>query len=197
MYVETIIRTSERMACLIDSFLDVSLIDAGRFPLELAPLDVPHLIGAACQAVEPAVLKRSLQLRIDIAEDLPPTPGDESKLEQVLINLLSNGIEHSSEGGVMTVGCRKEGSELLFLVTDHGQGMDAEQKGRLFSAFSGSLAQKSDGTRSIGLGLMIAHKIVTAHGGHMVVESEPGTGSTFGFTIPVSTSAAAEQVEPL
>ncbi len=192
-YMDAIVRSTERMAGLIDTFLDVSLIDAGRFPLELARLDVAHLTEVACRSVEPVGRKRGVTIRTWLEEGLPRTLGDEAKLAQVLINLLSNGIEHSPPGGEVVVRCRKDGDALHFSVTDQGEGMDAEEKSRLFRAFSGSLGRKSDGTRSIGLGLMIAQKIVAAHGGELVVESEKGIGSTFGFTVPNVDAKTPEQ----
>ncbi len=185
-YVDAIIRSTERMAGLIDVFLDVSLIDAGRFPLELAYLDVPRLIESALQSIAPTALKRDVTMGTAVADNLPRVAGDEPKLVQVLINLLSNAIEHSPIGGQVVVACAREGEALFFSVCDTGEGMDRTERDQLFRAFSGSLNRKSDGSRSIGLGLMIAQKIVAAHGGGLRVESEKGHGSTFGFTVPDS-----------
>lgn len=183
-YLDAIIRSTERMAGLIDVFLDVSLIDAGRFPLELGRLDVSRLIESAMQAVAPAALKRDITTIATVADNLPLVLGDELKLVQVLINLLSNAIEHSPIGGEVVVACSLEGDALFFSVSDQGVGMEQSERNQLFRAFSGSLNRKSDGSRSIGLGLMIAQKIVAAHGGQLRVESEKGLGSTFGFTVP-------------
>lgn len=189
-YVEIISRTSEGMARLIDSFLDVSLIDAGKFVLTLDPVNVPRLVRASCQAVEATALNRDVSVRSSIGVGLATRLGDESKLEQVLINLLSNAIQASTPGASVTLDCRMEGDDLLFSVTDAGSGIDKESVDRLFRAFDSPQERKSDGSRSIGLGLLIAQKIVAAHGGHMVIVSEPGRGSKFGFTVPPAIPSA-------
>lgn len=192
-YVDTISHTATRMARLIDSFLDVSLIDSGHFILDREVISIPRLMQSACLSVEPVALGRAVSINTVIERGLPHRLGDESKLEQVLINLLTNAIQASPPGASVTVGCRMEGQDLFFSVTDVGTGMDAQAREQLFQAFESPHRRKSDGSRSIGLGLLIAEKIITAHGGHLEVESEPGRGSTFGFTIPANPTDIADQ----
>jgi signal transduction histidine kinase len=118
---------------------------------------------------------------------------DGSTLEQVLTNLLTNAIEFSPQGAEVRAGCRRQGRDLFFWVTDHGPGLDDIQKKKLFQAFSGTTQRKSDGQRSIGLGLLIAYKIFTAHGGRMEVDSTPGQGATFTFTLPALDTTTSER----
>jgi len=182
-----IIRTSaDRMRGVIDDFLDVSLIEAGRFSLDVQKADLEDLVGAARTLVAASAAKR----RISIAMELDPAGRvlfvDGPKLEQVLTNLLSNAVDHSPAEGCVTVGSRRLESEVRVWVADDGEGIAPEQRARLFQAFAGEAVAKASGERSIGLGLAIARKIVESHGGRMFVESEPGRGAVVGFILPAN-----------
>lgn len=183
-YLEQILTSAEHMGRLIDDFLDVSMIEADHFPIEIMPIDVQTLFDDVRRLVEIAAAKRLITLVMEVDTDMPVWHADGPKLEQVLANLISNAIEFSPLGTQVVVGCRLQGTDLEFCVTDHGSGLTDAQKKTLFQAFSGPGRRKSDGQRSIGLGLIIAHKIVHAHGGHFKVESSPGHGATFTFTVP-------------
>jgi signal transduction histidine kinase len=182
--LESIRRSADKMGQLIDNFLDVSLIDAGRFPLEIMPVDIQKVFDDVCQLINISASRRNIALITEIEAGLPRWQADGPKIEQVLTNLLSNAVEFSPLKSEVHTGCRREGKDLLFWVTDQGQGLDENQKKKLFQAFSSSTTRKSDGQRGIGLGLLIANKIVIAHGGKLKVESTPGNGATFTFTIP-------------
>ena len=182
-----IIRTSaDRMRGVIDDFLDVSLIEAGRLSLDVRKADLDDLVRAARTLVAASAAKR----RIGIATELDPAGRallvDGPKIEQVLTNLLSNAVEHSPAEGCVRVGSRRLESAVRVWVADDGAGVAAEQRARLFQAFAGDAVAKASGERSIGLGLAIARKIVEAHGGRMFVESEPGSGAVFGFVLPTN-----------
>jgi signal transduction histidine kinase len=193
-YLNSINTAAVRMGNLIDDFLDVSLIEAGRFPLEMMPVDISHLFEEVLRLVEIPAAKRLVSLVMEVESELPRWPADGPKLEQVLTNLISNAIEFSPLGSEVRVGCRQQGTELVFWVTDHGPGMDEMQKKKLFQAFSGSAQRKSDGQRSIGLGLVITNKIVIAHGGKMEVDTIPGHGATFIFTLPAHLPATIKNM---
>jgi signal transduction histidine kinase len=184
-YLESIRSSAERMGRLIDDFLDVSLIEAGRFPLDILPVDIRKLFEEVRRLADIPAARRRVTLVMEPETGLPRCLADGPKVEQVLNNLLSNAIEYSPPGAEVRAGCRRQGTDFLFWVTDHGPGLDEMQKRNLFQAFSGTARRKSDGQRSIGLGLVIAHKIVNAHGGRMEVDSTPGNGATFKFTLPL------------
>lgn len=190
-YLESIRGATDRMGRLIDDFLDVSLIEAGRFPLELQWVDIPKLLDDARRFADLPAAKRRVTLAMEPEPELPRWRADGPKLEQALTNLLSNAIEYSPPGSRVRAGCRRQGADLLFWVTDQGPGLDDAQKKGLFRAFSGTMRRKSDGERSIGLGLLIAYKIVNGHGGRLTVDSIPGHGATFQFTLPPPDSAVS------
>lgn len=185
-FLRTIRTSADRMRGVIDDFLDVSLIEAGRLSLDVQTADLDDLVRAGCTLVGPSAARR----RIRIATDLDPAGRmllvDGPRIEQVLTNLLSNAVEHSPAEGCVRIGSRRLDGEVRVWVADDGEGVAPEKRARLFQAFAGEAAAKASGERSIGLGLAIARRIVEAHGGRMFVESEPGSGAVFGFVLPMS-----------
>ena len=181
-----VIRTSaDRMRGVIDDFLDVSLIEAGRFSLDVQKADLEDLVGAARTLVAASAAKRTIRIAIELDPAGRVLLVDGPKIEQVLTNLLSNAVEHSPAGGCVRVSSRRLESEIRVWVADDGEGIAPEQEARLFQAFAAGTAAKAGGERSIGLGLAIARKIVEAHDGRMFVESEPRRGAVVGFMLPV------------
>lgn len=181
-----VIRTSaDRMRGVIDDFLDVSLIEAGRFSLDVQKADLEDLVGSARTLVAASAAKRTIRIAIELDPAGRVLLVDGPKIEQVLTNLLSNAVEHSPAGGCVRVGSRRLESEIRVWVADDGEGIAPEQEARLFQAFAAGTAAKAGGERSIGLGLAIARKIVEAHDGRMFVESEPRRGAVVGFMLPV------------
>lgn len=188
--LERIQRSATAMAALINDFLDVAMIEAGRLPLDVGIVDASQLFAGAAALTETAARKRQIVVSIDLDEALPRLRVDGGKLEQVLTNLLSNAIEHSPDGGAVNLGACCYGDGLRFWVKDYGTGLSAEQVQTLFREFAGSAVPKPSGERSIGLGLVLVRKVVEAHGGKMFVESEPARGSLFGFDLPAGCRAA-------
>ena len=113
---------------------------------------------------------------------------DAPKLQQVLLNLVGNAVEHSQAGQRVWLSSQRHGPELLFAVRDEGPGISPEDQLRLFKPFSRASTSKTGGERSLGLGLQIASQIAQAHGGRIWVESVPGQGSTFRISLPLSTA---------
>jgi len=185
-FMQTIRGAADRMRTVVDDFLDVSLIEAGRFSLDEQPQNLERLVAAAVTLVHLAATKRSVRVVTCLDPSTLRLNVDGPKLEQVLTNLLSNAVEHSPESGTVTISSKPTDSEMRVEVKDTGRGISAEQQQRLFQSFASGQAKKTTGERSIGLGLAIARKIVEAHGGRMLVESELGKGSVFGFTLPRS-----------
>ena len=185
-FLATIRGAAEGMRRVVDDFLDVSLIEAGRFSLDEQPADLGKLAQAAVTLVNLAATRRGVKIAVALDAAARSLFVDGPKLEQVLTNLLSNAVEHSPAAGGVTLGSRRLPAEVRVQVADTGQGLSPAQQQRLFQSFASGQIQKSKGERSIGLGLAIARKIVEAHGGRMFVESEPGRGSVFGFTLPLS-----------
>ena len=118
--------------------------------------------------------------------DLPSVDGDEARLRQVFDNLIGNAIKYSPDGGQIEVGGYRDGDHVVAYVHDNGVGMSDQDQERIFERFyrvDGTLSRKTQGA---GLGLYLSKSIVEAHGGTMRVESQPGKGSTFMFTLPLA-----------
>ena len=181
-----IMESATSMARLIDDFLDVTMIEAGRFNLDIQVVEQEGLVARAWALVQMAAEKRGIHLKTTLDGAVARMRADGPKIEQVLANLLSNAIEYSPNGALIAVASLMQPEGIRFWVEDKGVGLDFEQRQSLFEAFTGSGAVKQSGERSIGLGLAIVRKIVEAHGGTCFVESRPGIGSRFGFVLPDS-----------
>jgi signal transduction histidine kinase len=184
-FLHTIYSAADRMRRVVDDFLDVSLIEAGRFNLDEQPANLGELAQAAVKLVSPSAGKQAVRIVVDLDASTQSLFVDGHKIEQVLTNLLSNAVEHSPAGSCVTISSRQLPTEIRVQVSDSGTGILIERQQQLFQAFASGQSQKITGEKSIGLGLAIARKIIEAHGGKMFVESELGRGSIFGFTLPL------------
>ncbi len=176
-------RTVERMDRLISGLLDMKRIEAGQ-PLAVAlrPTEVDALVGEACELFRPQVEEKKISLECEIPEDCPPVMADHDRILQVFWNLIGNAVKFTPEGGRIRVGCGVHGDAIRFSVSDSGPGIRAEHLKRLFDPF---WQEKRTARLGTGLGLPIAKGIVEAHGGTIEVESRPGEGMTFSFTLPM------------
>ena len=192
-YLETIDRSGEHLLALINDILDMSKIEAGRVTLNEDNFDLYSLLDSLEDMLQLKVQSKGLQLMFDRADDLPQyVRADESKLRQVLINLLGNAIKFTREGGVSLRVKRNdrpasdspEEVYLQFEVEDTGPGIAIEERSKLFEAFAQTETglQASQGT---GLGLPISQKFVELMGGNINVKSELGRGSMFSFSVRV------------
>jgi PAS domain S-box-containing protein len=170
---------------MINDLLDIDKIEAGSLALEYADVSPGDLVASALSQVQPLARSKGLQLRQEVPDDLGPFSADEEKLRRVLVNLLGNAMKFTSEGGV-TVGARRALGEeaLIFFVRDTGEGIPREAFERIFEKFGQVDSRKGGRKMSTGLGLTFCKMAVEAHGGRIWVESEPGEGSTFQFTLP-------------
>ena len=187
-FVETIRNSGEALLTIINDILDFSKIEAGKLDLEVAELGIQQVIRDALQIVQNAASKKSLSLELDIDPDLPfAVLGDAVRLRQVLLNLLSNAIKFTATGVVQVSAklrsSEQEMCEIEFSVKDQGIGMTAEEKGKLFRPFAQADASTTRRFGGTGLGLAICKHLTEMMGGQIGVDSEPGVGSTFWFTI--------------
>jgi signal transduction histidine kinase len=186
-------RAAVRMNRLIEDLLDVTRIEAGRLSVEQARLPAGQMLSDAVEAQKALAACAAVELRLEGAPELPELWADRHRLGQVFENLIGNAIKFTEPGGRITVGAAPGDGEALFWVADTGCGVAAEDLPHLFDRFW--QARKSD-RRSAGLGLPIVKGIVEAHGGRIWVESTPGRGSTFFFTIPTAARVEAWRPEP-
>jgi PAS domain S-box-containing protein len=185
---EMIERAAKRMDRLIQDLLDVTRMEAGRLSIESARVLAGQVIFDSAEAQQALVSAGSLELRLEVAPELPDIWADRDRLLQVFENLIGNASKFTAPGGRITVGARPGEGDVVFFVADTGIGITAGDLPRLFDPFW--QARKGE-RRSAGLGLPIVKGIVEAHGGRIWVESTPGHGSTFHFTVPVASSVEA------
>jgi PAS domain S-box-containing protein len=187
--LDTITRNAQSQAQLIEDILDVSRIIAGKLQLEKTPVQLPAVIQAALESVRPAAERKRIQLQLRFTAYDLTTLGDSGRLQQVMLNILSNAVKFSLEGSLVDIALGKDGSEGRIIVTDTGQGIAAEFLPHVFERFrqaDGSTTRKHGG---LGLGLSIAKDILALHGGSISVVSDgPGLGTQVMVRLPLVTS---------
>jgi signal transduction histidine kinase/CHASE3 domain sensor protein len=182
--LERIQQNGRHLLGLINDVLDLSKIEAGQLALAPADYSMRELVLDVVSATEALAAEKQLALEVDVPADLPRGRGDERRLTQVLMNLVGNAIKFT-EAGSVGIRAKIEDGSFLVAVSDTGVGIAAEDRQRIFDEFQqvdSSSTRKKGGT---GLGLAIARRIVELHGGRIWLESTPGQGSTFLFTLPL------------
>jgi signal transduction histidine kinase len=187
-YARNIQRQAQTLERLVDDLLELARLENGRYRLERRPVRIEDVLEATAPDVG-----RGAELhpvRIDVEPGLPAVDADPERIGQVVRNLVSNAIRYSPEGGEVDVRAARENGLVRVSVVDRGIGIPADRQQRIFEKFyrvDNELTRKVNGT---GLGLAISRELVEAHGGRIWVESSPGHGSTFSFTVPVSSGTA-------
>jgi signal transduction histidine kinase len=183
-YLQDILESGRHLLSLINDILDLSKIEAGRMELELAEFDLPTAIENALILVRERASRRGIRLGHTIDDRLGTIGGDERKVKQVLLNLLSNALKFTPEGGRIDVDARLHDGVAEVSVADTGIGIAPADQDAVFEEFRqvGTADKKAEGT---GLGLALSRKFIELHRGKIWVQSEVGRGSTFIFTLPV------------
>jgi len=177
-------KSGRHLLALINDVLDLSKIEAGQLTLALSEYSMSDVVQTVVTAVEALAAEKRLALKVTVAPDLPLGRGDERRIGQVLLNLVGNAIKFTELGQVRVEVSATDGA-FRVAVADTGPGIAPEDQEKIFEEFQqvdSSSTRKKGGT---GLGLSIAKRIVEMHGGRIWVESSPGKGSTFWFTLPV------------
>ena len=183
-YLDDILESGRHLLSLINDILDLSKIEAGRMELEATDFDLPSAIESTLMLVRERAHRRGITLARNIDERLAMIRGDERKVKQVLLNLLSNALKFTPEGGQIGVQAELRDGAAEISVTDTGVGIAPEDQETVFEEFRqvGMASKKVEGT---GLGLAISRKFIELHGGKIWVKSQVGAGSTFAFTLPL------------
>jgi len=177
----------ERLQTIVDDLLDLSRIQAGRIELKRSAVSVGPLLAEAAAGVRAAAEAGRLALVAESPEPDPSVDGDPERLQLVLSNLLANAVRHTPPEGRIGVSAERRGGVVRFEVSDTGEGIPREYQERIFEKFFQVPGGRPGG---VGLGLYISREIVLAHGGEMGLESEPGKGSRFWFTVPLVKASA-------
>ncbi|HXU64835.1 MAG TPA: GAF domain-containing sensor histidine kinase [Polyangia bacterium] len=185
---QAIERAGRRMNRLIQDLLDTTRLDAGQLAIERERLPPGRVIAEAVEAHRPQAASAACELRAELDQQLADVWADRDRLLQIFDNLIGNALKFTGRGGQITVGAKPRDGDVLFSVTDTGCGLTADEIKHLFDRFW--QARKKD-RRGAGLGLPIVKGLVEAHGGRIWVESTPGGGSTFFFTLPAVTGQPA------
>ena len=179
--LEVIQRQANRANRLISDLLDVARIQAGGLAVEPIPVEVRSLVQEALDSATPLATGNQLTLSRDVGEDVSTVSSDRDRVLQVFANLIGNAIKFTPKGGQITIRAESAGAEVRFVVCDTGPGIPPEHLPHVFDRY---WQAKSTAKLGTGLGLSIAKGIVEAHGGRIWVESEPGCGASFIFTLP-------------
>jgi signal transduction histidine kinase/CheY-like chemotaxis protein len=182
--LDVVVSEGERLTKLIDDVLDLAKIEAGKFTWNMATVSVSDVIERAIAATASLFETKKLNLVREIDPDLAAVNGDQDRLIQVVINLISNAVKFTDSGSI-TLSARLNGSEIVVGVTDSGIGIAPGDQAKVFEKFKQVGDTLTDKPKGTGLGLPICKEIVEYHGGRIWVESEPGKGSTFSFTLPL------------
>ena len=177
--------SSERMVHLISDFLNVSRLQTGKFLIDTRPINLAKLVDEELDGLATNASSRNLKFAYTAPKKFPMLELDEGKMRQVIMNFADNAIYYSKEGMTIEVALKIEGDRCQFTVKDKGIGVPASEQAQLFTKFyraTNARRQRPDGT---GVGLFLAKKVINAHGGNVIFESEEGKGSTFGFSLPL------------
>ena len=174
---------------LVQDLHNLALAEAGQLPLDRQPTELAKLIERITAAFQPAAEAKSISLEVDARADLSPADVDPQRIEQVLVNLLSNALRHTPAGGAISIELASSNARQLGIrVTDSGPGIPAEALSKVFERFyrvEQGRARSESGQGS-GLGLAVARSIVEAHGGSIGVENVPGQGASFWLVLPAA-----------
>jgi len=173
---------SELLSHILENLLELSRSQAHRLTLQLEPLTLEDVVQKTIQQAKGSSSMHRFVM--DLPRTLPPLRADRIRLERILHNLVENAVKYSP-GGEVRVSARQDGNNLVIAVHDQGPGISPEDQAKLFQPFLRTRQTETDGIKGIGLGLIVCRSLVEAHGGRIWLESEPGQGTTFYFTLPI------------
>lgn len=182
-------RNAQRMSRLVEDLLDFARVDSGHLSVESAPYSAAGLVAEAAALFEAPAAERSVRIADDGSPGGAVVLCDRDRVLQVFSNLLGNALKLGPEGSVIRVGASADGAMVRFHVSDQGGGVAPDQVEHLFERYWRAPGQSHAGT---GLGLYVSRGIVEAHGGRIWVDTAPGAGSTFHFTLPRAPSRGSE-----
>ncbi len=189
--LDSLAEDAELLSCLVEDLRQLSIAEAGKLELELAPVAPAEVLEESRSRFENEANSKEIELATRAAEDLPSVDADRLRVAQVLANLVNNSLRHTPRGGRVTLSAELSGDEVLFSVEDTGIGVGEDELPYLFERFYRADSSRTRATGGAGLGLSIARSLVKAHGGRIWAQSTLGIGTTIHFTLPVSKEVSA------
>ena len=183
-YLDDVLASARHLLSLIDDVLDLSKVEAGQIELQVEPFSLPAALERGVVMVREGATKGGVRVSLSSDPGVDTVIGDERRIRQVVFNLLSNAVKFTPAGGTVDVAVARHAREVRVSVSDSGPGIAPEDQARIFEEFQQAAAGKEQ-REGTGLGLALSRRLVELHGGRIWVESEPGRGSTFVFTLPV------------
>ena len=178
-------RSIERLEKLISDLMDISALRSAALKLNLDQVDPSSVVASATGVVSSLVHKKGQTLEVAMEPHLPALVADRHRLEQILVNLLSNAHKFSPRGASLSLAVRRDQDELVFEIKDTGPGIPKSEQERVFELFYRVPNEATRRTTGSGIGLSLAKQLVELHGGRIWVKSKMGEGSSFSFSLPL------------
>lgn len=184
----------DHLTALVQQLLNLSRLETGRVQFDFAPLDLSLVLAEALNRLQPQAQRQRVALSLNVPSGLPPAWADPAALHEILLNLVDNAIKFTPPGGNISVAARQDAGMLEIAVADSGKGIAPQDLPHIFERFY--KADRSRSSPGAGLGLSLTRHIILGHGGRVWVESQPGYGATFRFTLQHAPPAAPERKRP-
>jgi signal transduction histidine kinase len=188
-YLDDILSSADHLLALINDILDLSKVEAGQVELETGVFSLREALERGVVMVRERASKSGVALSLELDPQVDLVEGDERRIRQVVFNLLSNAVKFTPQGGHVDVSATRSNGEVLVAVADTGPGIAAADQARIFEEFQQARDTNGERPEGTGLGLALSRSLVELHGGRIWVDSEPGKGSTFTFTLPAGARA--------
>lgn len=193
-FLKVILSESDRMTKIVQDLLSLSKFDSGNSNLVLEEFNLGDSVKDVCAAITIAASKRGHTLSLHCEENTPPVKADKSKIEQVIVNVISNAVKYTPDGGTISVSVWHDKSNVFFSVKDNGIGIPEEDLPRIFERFYRVDKARSRASGGTGLGLSIAHEIVKLHGGEIMINSKFGEGTLVTVRLPIYHIASEKEI---
>jgi signal transduction histidine kinase len=185
-FLSRVIISADQLSSLIENLLNVTKIERGILKLDVAPFSITKMIEDALVNLQEVALQKSIKINfIEPKFPIPEIKGDKFRITQVFVNLMSNGINYTQQGGEVEINLERRPDSIVVNVKDNGQGIPKAALPHLFTKFYRVGGALEEGSKGTGLGLFISKSIIERHSGKIWVESEEGKGSTFSFSLPI------------
>jgi signal transduction histidine kinase len=181
--IQTIIHNSATLEKRLAELLDTVKTGSGKIQMQFEPVDLKSIVLGTCVQITPLLQSKGQKLTTDLPTSLPLIRGDGPRLEQVLLNLMTNAVKFTPQGGSISIKAREQDSGVMVAVKDNGIGIAKEDQSRLFKPYS-RIAADRQRQPGLGLGLALSKQVIELHSGRIWVESDSGSGSTFSFYLP-------------